>query len=298
MEIGTIVRRVVLTVIVVMLPAFAARAQTVREGMLVSCEWLQAHPGAATILHVGDAAGYAAAHIPRAVLVETSSLVVQWDGVPNELPPIEDLEKVFRAAGVGTRGRIVVYSSDPLLAARAWFTLDYLGQGNRTAMLDGGLAKWTAGGYATSTEPVVPKPGSFEARPAPQIVTRIATMHELVNLRDQLGPNLMLIDARSPMQFCGDEAGAEVQHAGHIPGAVNIPYAMNLASDGTFKSVYDLRRIYHQAGLTKDSANVVYCRTGMQASMTYFVLRYLGYESSLYDGSFIEWSNNGEMIWS
>ncbi len=290
--------RVALASIVLMMLAIPIHAQAVREEMLVSADWLQQRLGTVTLLHIGDAAGYDASHIPGAVLVETSSLLVQRDGTPNELPPVDALERIFRAAGVGPRERIVVYGSDPLFAARAWLTLDHLGQGNRVALLDGGLTKWIAAGYATSTERVVPKPGSFEARPVPQTITRLATMREVVRLRDQLGPNLVLIDARSPAQFCGDEAGPDVQHAGHIPGAVNVPYPSNLDATGSFKSVYDLRLIYHQAGVTRDSANIVYCRTGMQASMTYFVLRYLGYDVSLYDGSFIEWSNAGEMIWS
>ncbi len=290
--------RVALASIVLMMLAIPIHAQAVREEMLVSADWLQQRLGTVTLLHIGDAAGYDASHIPGAVLVETSSLLVQRDGTPNELPPVDALERIFRAAGVGPRERIVVYGSDPLFAARAWLTLDHLGQGNRVALLDGGLTKWIAAGYATSTERVVPKPGSFEARPVPQTITRLATMREVVRLRDQLGPNLVLIDARSPAQFCGDEAGPDVQHAGHIPGAVNVPYPSNLDATGSFKSVYDLRVIYHQAGVTRDSANIVYCRTGMQASMTYFVLRYLGYDVSLYDGSFIEWSNAGEMIWS
>lgn len=273
-------------------------AQTVRDQMLVSPDWLQGRLGTVTLLHIGDSAGYEASHIPGAVLIEMSSLLMQRDGAPNELPPVNALERVFRAAGVGARERIVVYSSDPLHAARAWFTLDSLGQGDRAALLDGGLGKWLAAGYATSNERVQAKPGTFEARPLPRAVTPLATMRELVRFRDQVGPNLALIDARSPAQFCGDETGPDVRHAGHIPGAVNVPYGANLDATGAFKSVYDLRRMYHQAGVTRRSANIVYCRTGMQASMTYFVLRYLGYDAALYDGSFIEWSNAGEMIWA
>jgi thiosulfate/3-mercaptopyruvate sulfurtransferase len=273
-------------------------AQQVQKQMLVSPDWLQRRLGAVKVLHVGDAASYAARHIPDAALVEFSSLVVQRNGTPNELPPIDALEQLFRAAGVDTTGRIVVYSDDPLLAARAWFTLDYLGQGGRVSLLDGGLAKWLAAGYAVSTETAPVRPGSFEARPVPQTVIRLATLREVIRLREQLGPSLVLLDTRSPEQFCGNEAGADVAHAGHIPGAVNVPYASNLDGTGALRPVADLRAIYHRAGVTRESANIVYCRTGVQASMTYFVLRYLGYDVTLYDGSFVEWSHAGEMIWS
>lgn len=294
----SIVRADALAFAAVVLLALPLHAQGVQEQMLVSPDWLQRRLGIVTVLHIGDAGSYDARHIPGAVLIETSSLLAQRNGTPNELPPIDALEHTFRAAGVGATGRIVVYSVDPLLAARAWFTLDYLGQGGRVSLLDGGLAKWMAAGYAVTTKTTPPRPGSFEARPVPRAITRLAAMRELVRLREQLGPNLVLLDARSPEQFCGDEAGPDVTNPGHIPGAVNVPYALNLDGTGALRSVADLRTLYHQAGVTRDSANIVYCRTGMQASMTYFVLRYLGYDATLYDGSFVEWSNAGEMIWS
>ena len=294
----TVIRSLTLAVAAAALLALPIHAQKIQEQMLVSPDWLQRRLGKVKVLHIGDAASYDARHIPGAVLIETASLVTERNGTPNELPSIDALERTFRRAGVGANGRIVVYSPDPLLAARAWFTLDYLGQGDRTSLLDGGLAKWMAAGYAITTEATSPRAGSFEARPVPQTVTRLATMREIIRLRKQLGPNLVLIDARSSEQFCGDEAGAGVPHPGHIPGAVNIPYAENLDGSGALRSVADLRILYLQAGLTRDSANIVYCRTGMQASMTYFVLRYLGYDATLYDGSFVEWSNAGGMIWS
>ncbi|HEX6158905.1 MAG TPA: rhodanese-like domain-containing protein, partial [Thermoanaerobaculia bacterium] len=153
-------------------------------------------------------------------------------------------------------------------------------------------------GYALSTEKTTPRPGSFEARPLPLTIVRLATLREVVRLRDQLGPSLVLLDARSPEQFSGVEAGEGVAHPGRIPGAVNVPFALNLDGTGSLRSVADLRTLYHQAGVSPDSANIVYCRTGMQASLTYFVLRYLGYDATLYDGSFIEWSNAGETVWS
>ena len=293
---GRVHHRVLLACVVLAMLAVPVHAQAVRDQMLVSPDWLQRRLGTVTLLYVGDAAGYDAGHIPSAVLVETSSLLVARDGTPNELPSIDVLERVFRVAGAGARERIVVYSSNPVLAARAWFTLDSLGQGSRAAILDGGLSNWIAAGYATSRARVQPKAGSFEARALSRTIIHRGTLREIVRLRDQFGPNVILIDARPPAQFFGEEAGPDVEHGGHIPGAVNIPYTSNLDATGAFRSVYELRRIYHQAGVSRDSANVVYCRTGMQASMTYFVLRYLGYDATLYDGSFIEWSNAGEMI--
>lgn len=282
------------SLLLVALLALPLGAQTVRDQMLVSTGWLRQHVKTVKVLHVGTRAEYDAGHIPGAVLLEMSSLLVQRDGTPNELPPIDTLEQVFRAAGLDSRGRIVVYSVDPLFAARAWFTLDYLGQGSRTALLDGGLPKWTAEGYPLSSDPVIAKAGSFQARTKPEVVVRLAAMRELVRLADQSA--CVFIDARPPAQFSGEEPGPDVRRAGHIPGAVNVPMGTNLKADGTLRPVEELRALYERAGVTKDCVNVAYCRTGMQASVTYFVLAYLGYDAALYDGSFIEWSNAGEII--
>lgn len=256
--------------------------------MLVSPDWLQQHLHTVTVLHAGSAADYAAGHIPGAVLVEMSSMLCDRDGTPNELPSIEALQSVFQAAGVNVRGRIVIYSTDPVLAARAWFTLDYLGQGNRVSILDGGYAKWAADGCLTTRVPAVAIPGSFEARPMSQAVIRLATLREVIRLRQQLGPNLAVIDTRAPAQYAD----------AHIPGAVNVPFADHFNADGTLRPANELRALYRAAGVSKESANIAYCRTGMQAAVTYFVLRYLGYDAALYDGSYVEWTNAGETVWS
>ena len=58
----------------------------------------------------------------------------------------------------------------------------------------------------------------------------------------------------------------------------------------------ELRELYASAGLTPRSTNIVYCRTGMQACLNYVVLKYLGYEVSLYDGSFVEWNTQGDTL--
>lgn len=280
----------------VLLLAFAAAGSA---QMLVSSDWLQRNLSKVSVIDVADKTAYDAGHIPGAVLVEFSSLVTKIDATPNELPPIDKLEEVFRNAGVGDGPRrIVIYSRDPLYATRAWFTLDYLGHGNRASVLDGGYAKWAAESKPISKEAAVVKPATFQAKVRLATLTRFSMMRQLVRDRDSLGPNLVVIDARPPAQFTGEEAGNEVKCGGHIPGAVNIPASTNLTSSEApvFRSVDELRALYESAGVTKSSANVTYCRTGMQASMTYFVLKYIGYDATLYDGSFVEWSGSGEPI--
>ncbi|HEX6639536.1 MAG TPA: sulfurtransferase [Thermoanaerobaculia bacterium] len=274
--------------------ALPLAAQTLHPEMVVTTEWLADHLGKVAILEVGDSATYTVAHIPGARLIETSQLLVQRNGTPNELPTIDALETLFTRAGVGNRERIILYSRDPILAARAWFTLDYLGHGQRAAILDGGFAKWTDEQRPVSVETVPATPARFESRVKAAAVAQFKSMRELVRYREILGDDLVIIDARSPEQYRGTEAGADVTRAGHIPGAANIPWSENLTTSVVprFLPEPELRDLYTSAGVTPKSTNIIYCRTGMQASVGYFVLRYLGYDAILYDGSFIEWSRD------
>ncbi len=288
-------RRVATTVAILLL--FAASALHA-QSMLVSTGWLQASLNKVKVVEVGDRTAYDSGHIPGAVLVEFQSIVTTIDGIPYELPPIDKLETVFRNAGVGETGRIVLYSRDPLHSARAFFTLDYLGHGARASVLDGGFAKWTEEGRPVSKEAAAPAPSTFQAQVHPAALTRLRTMKELVRNRGTLGANLVVIDARPVEQFTGTQPGPDVKCPGRIPGAVNIPSAENFSGGAApvFRSVDELRALYEGAGVTKTSANVLYCRTGMHATITYFVLKYLGYDATLYDGSFVEWSNTGQIV--
>ncbi|HMV48186.1 MAG TPA: rhodanese-like domain-containing protein [Blastocatellia bacterium] len=121
-------------------------APAVRAEMIVSTDWLAKHLSDKNIfvLHVArERKAYDDGHIPSARFIALGDLLTTREGVANELPPVEQLQKLFEAAGIGDEGRIVIYGeNNGLAAARAFFTLDYLGHGARAALLDGGLEKW------------------------------------------------------------------------------------------------------------------------------------------------------------
>ena len=195
--------------------------------------------------------------------------------------------------GCGDRTRIVFYSRDPLLATRAWFTLDYLGHGHRASVLNGGFARWAAEGRAVSQDVPLFEPAEFNASPNRGSLTELKVMQVLVRQRSQLGNSLVMIDARPESHYRGQVESAGVDRAGHVPGAVNVPWRRNLdgsGDDALFRGEDELRAMYEKLGITRGTTVISYCRTGVEASMTYFVLRYLGFDPSLYDGSFVEWS--------
>jgi thiosulfate/3-mercaptopyruvate sulfurtransferase len=175
-----------------------------------------------------------------------------------------------------------------LLAARAYFTLDYLGHGARAALLDGGLEKWKIEKLLVDTQPIKPESAKFTPRPRPQIVAKLDAMRDLswvaANVPDG---GVALIDSRPEEQYLG----GQTQRSGHIPGAANLYWLIHLVSreNPAMKPADDLRKLYEALGLKADQKIVTYCNSGMQSSHTYFTLKFLGYDVMMYDGSFSEW---------
>ncbi|HOA75627.1 MAG TPA: sulfurtransferase [Phycisphaerae bacterium] len=284
--------------------AWAAPAATqpadaqVRRDMLVSADWLAAHlhDPEIVVLHVGrKRTGYDTAHVPGARYLDWSDIAQEREGVLNEIPPVEELIATVQKLGIDETKRIVIYDEGEVIpAARAYFVLDYLGLGERAALLDGHWPQWKAQGRPVSTEE--PRVQASRWRPQrlrEELVVSLAEMREWVERkadRSHTGPPV--IDARSENEYAGCTAGESVPRAGHIPGAHNVPSSGNLTSKEvpTFRGVPQLRKMYAQAGAEPGGKVIVYCRTGASASLDYFTAKYLGYQPRLFDGSFSQWS--------
>lgn len=269
------------------------------HGILISADSLAAligreEKGAAAprvvILYV--ARGGAAAdttRIPGARDLPLDALVVERDGLSNELPPVSALDSVFESVGVTDDARIVLYG-EPLAAARAFFTLDVLGHGGHTAVLDGGMQAWLARGGPIARGS---SPGSAGVRGRfnPQLAGEQVVDAPWVAAHAG-NPHIALIDARPPEEYRGERAGEGVARPGHIPGAVSLFWKRTLVSEALprLKDADSLRALFAEAGAAPGDTVVTYCRTGVQSSQAYFVARYLGFAVRMYDASFIDWS--------
>jgi thiosulfate/3-mercaptopyruvate sulfurtransferase len=284
---------------VIKLPTVKAQSERaaglrVRSEMLVSTDWLAKHINDRDlfVIHVAaERKPFDDGHIPGARFLSSKEILTTRNGVANELPAAADLQKVFEQLGVGDTGRIVIYGENSgLLAARVYFTLDYLGHGDRAALLDGGIEKWKAEKLPVETRPVKPEPAKFTRRPRPQIVAELDAMRDLSRMAaNDADAKVSIIDARPEEQYVGNQT----QGAGHIPGAANVYWLTHLLSreNPTMKPASELSKIYEAAGLKTGQKVITYCNTGMQASHAYFTLKYLGYDVRMYDGSFSEWSS-------
>jgi thiosulfate/3-mercaptopyruvate sulfurtransferase len=142
------------------------------------------------------------------------------------------------------------------------------------------------------TQPVKTEPVEFTPRPRPQIVAGLDAVRDLsraaTNAHSLKDASAAIVDARPEEQYIGNQA----QRSGHIPGAASVYWQNNLVSreNPVMKSLSELSKLYEAAGLRAGQKVVTYCNTGMQASHSYFTLKYLGYDVMMYDGSFSEWS--------
>ncbi len=263
-----------------------------RRELLVSTKWLAKQLGRkeVVVLHVApDRQSYEKGHVPGARFVALGEIIIARDGLPNELPPLADLHKLFTRIGVGGKGRIIIYGEpNALSATRTLFTLEYLGHGERGAILDGGLERWKAENRPLERETPVFAPASFRPSLNPGMIIDQRTMQNLSWQTTSIDNGMVtIIDSRAADVY----AGSAEKRTGHIPGAVNL-YWMNHfdAGTGTMRPIDDLRREYLGIGVTPDRLIATYCNTGMQSSHTWFTLKYLGYDVLLYDGSMTEWS--------
>lgn len=271
---------------------------SVETGMLVTTDWLaqRLDDPQTIVLHVArERAHYDQGHIPGARFVAWGEITATRDGVPNELAPVEELKKIFERSGIGDKARVVLYGDNSgLSAARAYFTLDYLGHGARAALLDGGLEKWKSERRTVSTSAVETKPVPFTPRVRAGAVTSLDVMRDLSwTVSNISADGAVLIDARPADEYTGAKPGDGVTRGGHIPGAANVFWMQNVVSkeNPVLRPAAELRRLYEEAGALPGRTIVTYCRTGGQASHSYFTLKYLGYDVVMYDGSFFEWSN-------
>ena len=275
-------------------PAAAQVGPPTQTGLLISVAQLAGRLDDSNLVVIQidrDAASFTAGHIPGSRFLPLGSIVVERNGVPNELPPLAQLDSALESVGVSTDSRIVIYG-DPLAAGRLFLTLDYLGFGGQVSLLDGGLPAWRTAGLPVVDTATVVSPGRLDPR------VQAGILIEAPELARRLGdPNLVLLDARPPAEYSGEVAGEGVPRAGHIPGARGFFWRTALTSTepAFLKDAAVLRKLLARAGLAPGRNVVTYCRTGVQASYLYFVARFLGYSPRMYDGSFLEWSRMAEL---
>jgi thiosulfate/3-mercaptopyruvate sulfurtransferase len=234
---------------------------------------------------------YASAHVPGAWYAHLSrdlSGPITPSSGRHPLPEPAQLCEWLGERAIVPGEQVVAYDdSGGSMAVRLWWLLRWLGYRN-VAVLDGGWQAWTAAGLPTSSLPP-DKPAATSPNCLPDSTLLVETA-ELVDWVHQPDPSLTLIDARAEERFAGRVEPLDTV-AGHVPGAINIPLTLNLASDGRFRSTDALRELYLSQLNGRNAASVVaMCGSGVTACHNLLAMAIAGLPvGRLYAGSWSEW---------
>jgi len=234
--------------------------------------------------HAAGRRAYRAGHLPGAVFLDLEtdlSAPLAAHGGRHPLPDPERAAATFGAAGIGPDTHVVAYDdAGGMVAGRVWWMLRWLGH-EQVQVLDGGVDAWSAAGGAMVTEvPSIP-PVVFEPRVRDGMTADRGWL--LAHAGD---PGVVVVDARAPERYRGDVEPIDPR-GGHIPGAINVPYADNLEG-GRFRAPEALRARY--AALADADTVVVYCGSGVSAAHDLMALEACGIAGArLYPGSWSDW---------
>jgi thiosulfate/3-mercaptopyruvate sulfurtransferase len=257
--------------------------------------------------HLGEQQ-YLAAHIPAAVYTNLDTDLSAKHGVPgpqgvltakgadepasggrHPLPNRERLATWLSSVGFANDMQAVVYDRNGAnYCGRLWWMLKWAGH-VAVAVLDGGLQAWQAAGgaVASGSEPAHFQSHFVLGAPLVELVTTDTVAARLGR------PEQTIIDARATPRFKGEVEPLDPV-AGHIPGALNRPFALNIGSDGRFKNAAELRKEFEQLLEGRDPKSVVHhCGSGVSAVPNVLAMQIAGLGSTgLYAGSWSEWCSD------
>lgn len=263
--------------------------------VLVSTEWLEKNLNnpKVRIIEVSVAPGvYERGHIPGAVNFAWHRDLV--DPVRRDIASQENFQALLRKSGISADTTTVLYGdNNNWFAAWGAWVFDVYGVDN-VKLLDGGRVKWEAEKRALDNRAKTPVAGNVTVKAANKDLR--AFLPDVLAAAEKRS-DVQLVDIRSADEYNGKVFAPQgVQElavrAGHVPGAVNVPWGQAVAADGTFKSAEELKKVYGAVGIDGSKPIITYCRIGERSSHTWFALKkILGYDVRNYDGSWTEYGN-------
>jgi thiosulfate/3-mercaptopyruvate sulfurtransferase len=266
-----------------------------QEGPLVTTEWVEKNLNnpKVRILEVSVEPGqFERGHIPGAQNIVWHTDLV--DTVRRDIATKEKFQELVKKLGIDKDSTVVLYGdNNNWFAAWGAWIFDTYGVKN-VKLLDGGRKKWEAEKRPFDNRVAAAKAGDLVISDGnTKLRARLADVLEAVNSK-----NATIVDIRSPDEYSGKifapPGSQELSvRAGHVPGALNVPWSRAVAEDGSFKPKAELVKLYADAGIDGKKPIIVYCRIGERSSHTWFLLsKILGYDVRNYDGSWTEYGNS------
>jgi thiosulfate/3-mercaptopyruvate sulfurtransferase len=233
---------------------------------------------------------YVQAHIPGAIYAhldhDLSGPVNKGQTGRHPLPTVERAAQVFSSWGIEPGMQVVAYddAGGALAAGRLWWMLRWLGH-DEVAVLDGGWQRWLREGKPTASGEENRSSSMFVPHPRPKMMATTTEVRDLLGKR-----TACIVDARTVDRYRGENEIIDPV-AGHIPGAINLPYPENLTPTGVFRSPEELRQIYLDfLGDFSPEQAIFYCGSGVTSIHNILAMVHAGLpEARLYAGSWSEW---------
>lgn len=266
---------------------------------LVSTEWLAEHLSDPDVrildctwhhasTNLDGRTQYRGRHLPGSVHFDIDHVADKSNPLPHMLPNAADFAKKVGLLGIGDGNRVIVYDRlcGGAAAARVWWMFRVFGHDN-VALLDGGYGKWIKEKLPADMSMVRPEPRSFSA------TYNSALVRTLGEMRDNLSTGAaQVIDGRGPGKFNGTQEDVfPFKKLGHIPNAINIPWADLIHPDtGEFLTPDALAARFAAATIDLERPIVTTCASGITSCVVALALYLLGHKTAaVYDGSWAEW---------
>ena len=239
---------------------------------LVSTDWLakRLDDRKIKVIDVGNKSSrYSTAHIPGALYLNMENLRTTLGGYHSMLAPAEDIASTLGRLGITPSDTVIVYDDRLRDATLMAVALDRVGH-KSYAILHGGFGKWKDEGRRVTPEVPKVSPAEYKAAPGSDNFTIDLDGTEAARKQGKT----LIIDGRPADYYTGKKS--DEARPGHIPGAVSSPYKNDLVpGKALWKSLPALKSHYEGIGVDAKRPVIVHCRTGHQASQTYFLLKHL-----------------------
>lgn len=259
------------------------------DGPLVTANWLKEHLDEPQLIvadcrynlydHELGSREYKEGHIPGAYFLHMEKELispVKEHGGRHPLPEKEDFRNSMNRIGLTRDTTVVAYDNDGSGASRLWWLLLYFGH-EKVRILNGGYPLWVESGFPVSREVPEAKKGNFEPYVNPHLLCTVDELKKPDN-------DCTIVDSRAWERYIGKVEPIDFK-AGHIPGAINIPYTDAIRDKAIFRDREELEKIYRMSG----QKPVFYCGSGITSCVSFVAARILGKDPRLYAGSFSDW---------
>ena len=268
---------------------------------LVSVNWLEARLTQSDIVIVDlrDHDSYSAGHIPSAINLPLASITRNKNDIPGFVETPKHFKKIIENLGINNQDTLVLYGDWSFLdSMRAYWVFDFYGH-TRSKVLDGGYQSWLSKKPSQVSKEVLPREKSnYMVEIQPEVITT-----KFRTFMASKSDEFVIIDGRAQTQFNGEKS--LTKRKGRIPNAINLPWFDlidnrelddkydHLKTPSTLKDIEALKS--RLSIIPKDKNIILYCNGGQESSVIYFSLKELGIHSSVYDGSWFEWSADEKM---